>query len=124
MLLITPWHGGQQYAPNSKAHAQQQQLSCRYIFNCCLFVFFPLSRTHYDPLNCNLFASCRCDNVLRVLGSVPCPAAAVPVRPGVGTLQNSQRVAFHVWRDPLLRIMVSEVVCRSVEKGIEWNGLV
>lgn len=87
---------------------------CRYIFNCCLFVSWfsslPLSpHAHNHPLDRNLYAvSCRCDNVLRVLGAVPCPATVVPVRPGVGTLQNSQRVAFHVWRDPLLRIMVSE----------------
>lgn len=55
-------------------------------------------------------SSRRCDNLFRVLGSFPRPATALPVRPELGPLQNRQRVALSVRRDPLLRVMVSQFV--------------
>lgn len=70
-------------------------LICRYFFNC-----YPRPLLFFSSSRC-------CDNILRVLGPISRPATALPVRPGLGPLQNSQRMVVPIRRNPLLRIMVS-----------------
>lgn len=76
-----------------------ENLTCRYNLIVAFFFLFDTP----PP------SSCRGDNVLRVLGAISRAAASLPLRPAVGALQNGQRVAFPARRNPVLRIMVSEL---------------
>lgn len=58
-------------------------------------------------------SSCRRDNVLRLLGALPCTAATVSVRARLATLQHGQHVAVLRGRLAVLRFLVSITLLTS-----------
>lgn len=61
----------------------------------------------------------RCDNILRILGSLSRPTTAFPARPELDALQNGQRVALSIRGHPILCLLVS--TSKYNDNEVKWK---